>query len=413
MIIDIVELPRRLVQFKHGIIDSRGMYSMPTPSIERYHGYWEPDDTEFIGVGSKHELITGKDALFRYKFIEPTKFGIAEYFVLTGSPIDIRRPLSNRNVQLYCPFFSLTDTNTMLTRKFIIWNGVFELLHYETEDSITDAPVEAVTANEMKNILRYLNASKGDRFDCGLNSLLDTLNAYPECKNVLITELKSSNADIEQLLKLGSNFKAYTSILVNEEPYYWADVTDIFRHVDIPMTCETIAPVRKCTLLAHFIYGSATLYELKHLFGLNYDTHAFQRWFNTNLLSDDTIISIDKPDSSLFQILSYVENLPYSEFELVVDGNGLYNIKLYNQYDPTMMIKCPKELDEPVYQLVRMLRSVFRNSVHISVVRSWGEEVYITIKRSNDKVLKFYFDMLSLIIGSRSIVRDYNGHMFA
>lgn len=412
MIIDIVELPRRLVQFKRGVIDSRGMYSMPTPNIERYHGYWEPDDTEFVGVGSKHELITGKDALFRYKFIEPTKFGIAEYFVLTGSPIDIRRPLSTRNIKLYCPYFSLTDTNTMITRKFIIWNGVYELLHYETEDNITDAPMEAVTVNEMKNILKFLDVYKTEGVDRPLNGLIDNVCKYPDCENVLITEMKSSNTDIDHLLKLGSNFRAYTSMLVNEEPYYWPDVTDIFRHVEIPVSCENIAPIKRCTLLSHFIYGNTTLFELKHLFGLNYDTHAFQRWFNMDLLSDDTIISIDNPDSNLFQVLSYVENLPYSEFEFVVDCNGLYNIKLYNQYDPTMMIKCPKELNESVYQLARMLRSTFRNYVHISVVRSWGEEVYITIKKSNDKVLKFYFDMLSLIIGSRSIVRDYNGHMF-
>lgn len=412
MIIDIVKLPRRLKQFKRGVIDSRGEFSMPLPCINRSCGYWEPDDTHFVPVGSKHELVTGKDALFRYKFIEPTKFGIVEYFVLTGTPIDVRNPFRFKNILLYCPFFTLTDTNTMLTRKFIIWNGVFELLHFETEDSITDVPVEAVTANEMKNILNFCNVHKLDGVDRPLDNLIDTIHKYPDYKNVLITELKPSNADIEQLLMLGSNFNAYTNLFVLDEPYYWPDVTDIFRHVEIPVTCENISPVRSCTLLSHFVYGSIRMNDIKHLFGLNYDTHAFQRWFNPELLDSDTIISIEEPNSKLFEVLSYVENLPYSEFELTFDCNGLYNIKLYNQYDPTMTLKCPKELDSSVCELGRMLRRHFPDAVHISVVRSWGEEVYITIKRSNDRVQKFYFDMLSLIIGSRSIVRDYNGHMF-
>ena len=191
MIVDIVQLPRRLSRFnRHAEINSEEVFGFPISMISRIYGYQPYNDDDFIGVGSRHKVLTGKHTPFRYKIIEPTKHGIAEYFVMTESPIDIRLPFRSSRVRLFCPWVTITDPATLEVRKFIIWNGVKDLIRYEVEDSVRDVPVELVIANEIRNFAR-LHARP---------DVESTVDCYPSLDDNLVSEVKYDEQHPVELL---------------------------------------------------------------------------------------------------------------------------------------------------------------------------------------------------------------------
>lgn len=411
MIVDIVSLPRRLSQIKRcdEHIDSQQVASFPISNISRLFGYWEPDDTAFIGVGGIHPVITGNDAVFRYKFIEPTKNGIAEYFIITASPIDIGRPMFSKNVELICPWVTLMDNVTMKTRKFILWNGIYRLMHYETEDTILDVPTEAVILNELRNLAR-----SHDRPD-----LLEWLSKYPDYKDVIISEERTSDtSDIEQLTMLGSNLRAYNEMASFDDPCHCCDIIDVVRGVDLSTMCLDRSVLQGCTFLNHVLYGPTTIKEVAHLFGMSYDVHAFQRNFNDKRLDKFVELSIyndENPD--LFEVLKNLERLSYAELGMVITNKGEYDVELYNPYDPSITLKTPTPEEDPTLhanmrKITGSLKHGFDNFEKAFISKSWGEEVYISITMTGDKRINYYFDMVSASLGSRNLIREYTGNMF-
>lgn len=410
MIVDIVELPSRLRSIKrcHEVVASEIPVGLPICALASITGYWEPTDEPWTAIGGVHPVITYRDALFRYKFIEPTKYGLAEYFVMTSSPIDILHPLRTSKVNLVCPWVTLTDTTTLKVRKFILWNGIFELMHYETEDTIIDVPVEAVMINELRTL-----AKLHDRPD-----LLEVLSKYPDYKNILISEeTVDGDVPLDSLLMLKSNMEAYTSMCVNDEPYYWPDIMDVLRGVtlpNVPLPDSDKFPIRGCTLLSHFIHGPVLMSEIRHLFGMTYDTHAYQRPFNTAPLKDDTELSIYEGEASeKFDVLKYVERLPYSEFELTIErANKTGTIRVFNPYDPFVDVG-PVILENDTTKLIskivdRSLES-FPDAEKIVIISSYSDEVYITTLTAGGTKSCSYYDLVSASLGSRNLIRDYNG----
>ena len=410
MIVDIVSLPRRLAHIKRADeqVDSQQISSLPISCLSREYGYWQPHDDSFICVGSVHPVITGKDAVFRYKFIEPTKCGIAEYFVVTPSPIDIGRPMFTKNVQLVCPWVTLVDPKTMRTRKFIIWNGVYSLIHFETEDSILDFPVEAVMLNELRNLARL-----HDRPD-----LLEFLSNYPsDYKDVLISEERPDGSmDVDQLAMLGSNIEAYNSMTDFDDPCHWCDISDVFRGIDLPNMYTDKSPLKGCSFLHHVLYGSTTIKEVAHLFGMSYDVHAFQRNFNDARLDKLVELSIHQDDNpDIFEILKCAERIPYEEYFLDFNEKGECELNLRNHYDPRLKVPVPTK-DPDIAKLSYTIRDLinhgFKGYKRAAVIKSWSSEVYITILPESGKLISYYFDLVSASLGSRSLIRDYDGHLF-
>lgn len=409
MIIDIVQLPRRLSQFKgrKASIDSKMLVGYPTPTLARTFGYWGYDDTPAMQLGSLHILPTGPDAMFRYKFIEPTRHGLAEYLVLTTSPIDVRHPLGNKKIELICPFVTITDPKTYMIRKFILWNGVFDLVHYETEDNIKDVPVEHVIIQEVLNF-----AKENNRPDIIEDVVRSTKTKYGA---IITEEPMCGNKAVDRLLQLGSNIQAYNTMMVDNEPYYWCDPADVLRDVNVHKVCTDMTILDHCTILPHFVYGKTSMGDLRFLFGVHYDAHAFQRVFNLNRMNEFTEISVQADDPDMFAVMENIASLPYSEFQITADANGLYDVKLYNQYDIYLPFKngfeLSKEAKDQIVKAISILRSTRKDIVNIEITRSYGEEIYITIKRANSTE-RFYFDLVSVTLGSRAVIRDYCGYLF-
>lgn len=405
MIVDIVQLPRRLSRFnRHAEINSEEVFGFPISLISRIYGYQPYNDDEFIGVGGRHQVLTGKYTPFRYKIIEPTKHGIAEYFVMTESPIDIRCPFRSSRVKLFCPWVTITNPVSLEVRKFIIWNGVKDLIRYEVEDSVRDVPVELVMANEIRLFSRLYG-----RPDVG-----QLVDEYPDLDDNLVSEVKyDDNDSVDMLTTLGSNIRAYKEATELAEPFYWPDATEIFRGINLPKKWTDATLLKSCTLINHVIYGATTIGDIRHLFGIAYDAHAFQRVFNDADLNPYTELGIsgdDDPD--LFQVLKYVERLPYSEFVLEVESSGSYSLRLYNPYDPFITIQTDttkfKPLADGILKALKHGRKQFESAC---IARSFGEEAYITIKHGG-KTDRYFFDLISAALGSRALIKDYNGNLF-
>ena len=405
MIVDIVQLPRRLSRFnRHAEIISEEVFGFPISLISRIYGYQPYNDDEFIGVGSKHQVLTGKYTPFRYKIIEPTKHGIAEYFVMTESPIDIRCPFRSSRVKLFCPWVTITNPVTLEVRKFIIWNGVKDLIRYEVEDSVRDVPVELVLANEIRNFARLH----------GRQDVEQSVDEYPELDDNLVSEVKyDDNASVDMLTTLGANIKAYKEATELAEPFYWPDATEIFRGINLPKKWTDATLLKSCTLINHVIYGTTTIGDIRHLFGIAYDAHAFQRVFNDGDLNPYTELDISgNNDPDLFQILKYIESLCYSEFVIEVDNNGVCNLTLYNPYDPFIKLKADTTKFASLLKgIVAALKHGHPDLESTYIARSWASEAYITIKHGG-KTDRYFFDLISATLGSRSLIKDYDGNLF-
>lgn len=411
MICDIVCLPRRLKQFNHdATINSELTISLPISCITRIFGFNNYNDDSYVGVGSIHKVITGKHTPFRYKFIEPTKYGIAEYFVLTETPIDIRCPIRSRRVKLYCPWVTITDPNTFKVRKFIIWNGVRDLIRFEVEDSVHDVPIEMVIRNELKNF-----AMLHDRPD-----LIESIESGSNNRETLISEESNSrDVNLDHLVMLGSNILAFDELSNVTDPCHCPDAIEIFRGWEMLPNQQhlKLAPLNSCTLINHFVYGAQTLGDLRHLFGMNYDAHPFQRNFDLRPLDPYTELSIDSAtDPDLFGVMKYIEHLDYSEFSINhIKANGVATceIFIYNPYDPLLRVpKIDEAISKEVWNnIAGPLDRVYGDFTSVNIRRSWSDEIYITIE-SKGKTDHYYFDLVSAELGSRTFIRDYDGHLF-
>ena len=408
MIVDIVPLPRRLknVNRSKEAITSETVASMPMPAIRREFGYWEPDDSSFVLFGGVHHVITGRDTPFRYKFIEPTKYGLAEYFVLTTAPIDVLQPWKSKGVQLICPWVVLEDLKTMTIRKFIVWNGIFELTHFETEDNVRDVPAEGVIVHELRTLAK----------ENGRDDFLEALTEYPaDYTKLLISEEKlGRGATIDDLLQLGSNIAAYESMIRNENPCFWCDIGSVVKGVNMPGKWNNFRELIGCSFLNHVLYGKTSLGSVRHLFGLTYDAHVFQRPFIVKDIEPYVELSIeDNSPIDMFGVLKYIERIPYSEFVIELDVCGSSSIAVFNPHDP--IVKLDVQLPPSVAEAMTEIRKNLSDSEHfqhVTIRRSWSEEVYITIKMPNGEEQHKYFDLVSASLGSRTLIRDYDECLF-
>lgn len=412
MIDDIVVLPRTLKQFnREATVSSELLLTLPISAITREVGYESPCDDDWVKFGGTTEVITGKDTWFRFKIVENTQAGIAEYFCLTESPIDFYNPRNSSKLKIYCPWLTVTNRKTFKTRKFILWRHIFELIRYETEDNVIDAPIEAVIANEIKNFASIY----------GCDHFMRELEYYPsDYKNVLISEAHPNFTEgsdaLDTLTMLGSNIRSYLSNY-DMMPFSMFEPDDIFRNLHLPKQWTDYSVIRDCSVLPYLQFGTLTLGEIAHLFSPRYQLHSFQRGFSQPSLDPWTVLDIPSEDKQqLFTIIKYAEEIPYGEFELSIDSKGC-SLKVYNPYNMgpffgNQPIGLMKSCETETKAILTDVSTGFPQFKRMTLARSWSEEIYITVTNNDESVERFYYDMSVASTCSRSLIRDYNGNMF-
>ena len=412
MIEDIVALPRRLQQFpKTEVrISSEVAYGLPISSIPCSFGVSGYDDSAWCQYGNSISMPTGKDTYFRYKIIELTPSGIVEYFVLADSPINILKPRLSRKVPLHCLWVTLTDYRSRLVSKYVLWRNIREMTRYLTEDNVVDAPVEAVIADELR---RFAEVYAEPR-------LMKEIDQYPKsAEDVLISEVRfEPESGIDKLSLLLSNIREYHRCFDAND--WGVEPTDVLRGLELPREWSNLQPLKVCSILPKMQWGSVTLEELETRFSPLYGVHRFQQNFRRDDLNPYTELTIESEDKRrLFDVLKYVERLPYSEFDLEMERDvDRNNCVLFDRYQigsfGNARLKDSSLLTSTVCTSIRpVLNTGFPNWKRIRITRSWAEEMYMTVEDTNGRIERFYFDIAAAALCSRSLIRDYAGPTFA
>lgn len=413
MIDDIVILPRRLKQFKYNAhVSSEQVCCPPISNIDRLVGYESPNDDVFIEAGTHLSLPTGVDTWFRCKLIENTRNGIVEYFCISQSPLDIFRIKRSSKTLLYCLWVSIIDPVTFKRRKYVLWEHVRALMRYEIEDNVSDVPIEAVIADEIRAF-----ADMNDSHEL----LMSVIN-YPDAKE--INRISQIRHDIDGLgiyLTLCSNIRALNEIYSLDQSIHAPFPIDVLRGIDLPERWSDLSPLRKSSVLKHLLVGPATIRELLFLFDPKFGLHCFQRGFNDALLPDDTEIDIPKEDDhEVFSIIEYIETIPYGEFDLTVDViTGKHEFIRRNPFDMNELsrnLHCDRVLNDFEPEVQKAIDSIREDMpddvISVHVARSWAEEAYITFRYADGKTRSFYVDIAIHALCSRSLIRDYQIPMF-
>ena len=407
MIDDIVLLPRRLKQFKRDAdVSSEVLYCSPMSCIPRIYGYETPNDDTFAPYGTTISLPTGHDTWFRFKMIENTPNAILEFYCISESPVDVLHIKKSKKTCVYCLWVAATDPKTYQQKKYVLWEHVRAFMRYETEDNVSDVPIEAAIASELWAFAEVY----------GMPDVLHPILDYPDKKDIVrISELNPKTNWLDAYLNLGANIRALSDIYAFDDTIHAPNPGDVFRGVDIPEKWIDANPLKRSSVLKHLIWGPICISELMFLFSPRFALHCFQRGFNMTPLPGDTEISIPKSDDhNVFSIIEYIERIPYGEFELRISVDGKCDFVHYNPFDMNILSREVSadhtnggDCEEVMKASAKIRELMDKDVVQVIIARSWAEEAYITFRYADGNVQRFYVDVSVHALCSRSLLRDY------
>lgn len=408
MIDDIVELPRRLSQFKiDTTVTSHTLCTVPISSVPKYTGYDSPRDDVWVEFGYKLGIPTGTDAWFRYKLIENTRHGICEYFCISQMPLDLMHIVRSKLLQLYCLWATVTNPVDYSTKRYVFWETIRELTG-SCSPRKTDAPLEAIIADEIRAF-----GALHDRPD-----VAEPIKNYPAITSTSrIGEIGTETDDVDTYLNLLSNMMSVHDSIVNED---WSvDAMDIYRGIRLPEVLTNIGIIRGNSVLPFLSNGSVLIKDILHLLSPMYGVHAYLRSFTNSLPDGTDITAFANEDEDLFSIIKYIEKIPYSEFETKINCASQENsIRIMNPYDLNYASRNGHADHMSVTRVPQLekLRAVFvkkfPGACEVYIARSWAEEAYITICYENNKAAyRFYLDLSAVALISRSFIRDYSNQL--
>ena len=411
MIDDIVVLPRRYDEHKRDHkVSSEQLYTYPISAIGRHFGYESPDDSVWSMYGSKTTVPTGKDAWYRLKIIENTTEYFVEYYCLADKPVDPMHLNRCSTAIIYAIWATFMNRKTgEIEHKYVFWRNVFALTRYETEDTAVDVPVEAAIGNEVFTFARIY----------GFPDLVEAIMEYPtDMSDVIISEVqKDSQSDVDKLRLLRSNIKAYSDLADMGSLPDWSNPLDIFRGINLPRVWTNLAPTSSCYVIALVQFGPVALKDLMFLVSPAYCLHLAQRPIARPTVAPDTVFDITSgaEGGELFTLIKYVDELPYKEFKLVVKSTGEFRLILNTKTGSREITKVSDLTGRETTgaRITSILESARATNPKqeldvVTVKKSWGEEIYITILFKNGDKRSYYFDSSVATLCSRSLLKDYD-----
>ena len=134
----------------------------------------------------------------------------------------------------------------------------------------------------------------------------------------------------------------------------------------------------------------------------------------------------DYGNDLIYGLNKFIEQVPYTEFKIegIYDnwqawfGNVYYSanmgyIKYNGKFDTNVF---PRLIFNRVMEDLTKIASYLEPNVEvesISIIRSFNEDVYITLMYKDKRVIKIYADLVYTILGSRGLFTDYECSWFA
>ncbi len=356
-------------------------YEPPTSAYSKAFGSGVDVSDLPICIGNEFRLLVGKDTPYRYKLIEHDEKLIREYVSISAGPVD--SPLTN----MFTLFTNKVDKSTLKVEKFYHWNiiqrarnyfgfGYASLLSKEIQDEVKCEGA----------LLNYPGLDRSYQWSH------DHLERY-----------ESEFNELDRLHMISANCHAIDDDFLMNGRFFLGHPLDVFRGVS-----KENEPVIFKSYLGHALTsGPINNCELKKMIGPDYATRPYQRCLmKCRDISNETSIEDLGEFTGWFDLLKYIELIPYGEFYVSFSKDKLDVMRVYDPYDRGRTLDLNPETDtttnwDAFVSMRRLLNDLLPNAKTLSVYRSWGEEVYITYKTQDCKTKQFFFDLIYCAIGSR------------
>lgn len=378
MIDDIVELPRPLKKFRLGNQSSYVPYEAPVSKFGIQLGICVEIEDLPICIGNEFDLVAGKDAPFRYKMIEHTSDFIREYVTISDGPI------TSRESKIFTLWMNQYDRKTHLTERYYFWDLIEECRrHYGFQDCMR-------LDNEVQDLVSLLNPVE---FPGLKRAYIDSVNK--------LRPIRDEVRDIDNMYMLRGNILALQEAIAGDCMFH---PDDVLRGVDLePKKGITLYSGAGRILSNNIVVPK----DLKWMLGPDHVTKPYHMCLRSTRppLPDANVHALVEY-SNWFDVLKYVELIPYSEFTVDATDRVISKIRVFNPYDTEnfkdiRFDQMDESISEPFTKLFEELAKVLPSFKTMTLHRSWGEEVYITLQLPDCKTKQYYFDLTYAALGSR------------
>lgn len=379
MIDDIVELPRPLKgRSCETVLSSYRPYEPPASEFGRMLGISVDIRDMPICIGNEFELLTGNDSPHRYKLVEHDEKFVREFVTISDGPI------TSVSSKLFTLWVNQVNKQTLECNRYYFWDMIAAAREYYGFQKCD------LLSREVEDTLKVAG----------------TLRSYPglersyQWSHEHLEPVKDEVEEVDRMFMLHANIGALDDAM---DCNYFFNPTDVFRGA-----WKDTKPIKLITgagrILSHDIVAPK---DVKKLLGPDYATKPYHMCLReVKPLHEETHIDTCTECSGWFDVLKYVELIPYSELFVTFTNQGIDVMRVYDPYDRehTRDIKID-QLDEKTRvnftKLREELNEVLPPFTRGSIYRSWGEEVYITIQNQYRQTKRYYFDMVYAALGSR------------
>lgn len=380
MIDDIVQLPRPLSLFKTGAtLASVRAYEPPDSTLGLITGCTCETRDLPIAIGNEFELLVGKTTPYRYKMLEHDENSIREFVSLADGP------MSSADTRVFNLWVNNVDRETLKTERHYFWPLIAAVREYF---GFQECELLSKRIRDEVRLTGLLSNYPG------LERTYSWAHNTPQAREAELSE-------IDRMYLLGENIRVMDQLAMSGE---WFNPLDVYRGV----LTEDKSPFRLVTASGKFLSREAVgPKDIKKLLGPDYGTRPYQSCLTpVKPLKQGTIIDAMTELSGWFEVLKYIELIPYGESFVDLQDNKIKVMRVFDPYDRGRFIDLElNQLDEAFVSNFERIRSSLNDLLpeykKLSIYRSWGEEVYITYTNLNGKTKQFYFDMVYAAIGSQ------------
>ena len=371
MVDDVVELRRPLARRRgEAVLASYAPREIPASPLGKYFGTLDVNRDLPVCVGNSFNLITGKDAPYRYKFIEHSEKEIIEYVAI------LDEPFGSPYAKIFVIWVNHVNKSNLRVKREYCWDNIIA-----ARDHFGFEPVEV------------LSRSVQEKIDVSVGMIYPgAARAYAwahEPGNVFADE----NGELERLMLLRENAKAFDDAWSLD---YMPLMEDVYRGCEK----ENQKNLRVFTMSGRILpFNVVSPKDVLRMRSPHMKVGPYQFCLNrTDKYLDRMVIDGLTEFSGWFEVLKYIELIPYGEVFIQSSNKNFDVMRIYDPYDPGHIIKFPFE---EAQSLIEVVRDVVPSFKRLSVYRSWGEEAYITYTNRNGATTQFYFDLFHAVLGTK------------
>ena len=308
MIDDIVELPRPLSKLNNGklLVSSYAPYEKPVSQFGIVYGHVLDDDRSPVCLGNSSCIQVGKDAFYRYKMIEHDATTIREYIAIADGPF------TSKDTKFFILWMAIIDKTSLKTERFYFWDAIsYARRYFGMQDCY------------------LLSRNLEDELKCESKLLpYPGLERSYQWAHKYSFPLKNEDTEIEGMYMLKSNLESLEVAKMCDNMF---NPLDVYRGV-IPSNDDK--PETSTSLENLLSRDKIEQPVIKKLIGPDYGFHRLCLKPTCGITKDMRIDHIGAVCEPWFDILKYIELIPYSELFAVIKGNLIDVMRVYDPYDP-------------------------------------------------------------------------------